>query len=272
MNRCLRLGLALLAIALGSVPVFAEPLQLTYQPEKGLRVPYLIKASATATQILPDGRRQAVDLTISLKRTDTVKEVSEGKYVVERRADDIVVKSDGRPMDIPEGLDGQSERVEFDSQGRITFDEESPFRKLPPMDLLAETMNFGEFIPFGPDPVELGDVWDASGHEDDPEGARVDKSVSEGSLVAVYEEDGMKVALIQQTVEFSGLFPGTGDNPDMRYQLSGSILQSNRVEDGCLLGIKGNMEISIEFLDKSGTGVLAQRYDDFTATLEVAEE
>ncbi len=272
MTRSLRFGLALCALALFGASALAEPVQLTYQPEKGLKVPYLIKASATAAQILPDGTRQSVDLTIEFNRVDAVKEVDGGRYVVERRARDISVKSNGRRMDVPEGLEGATELAEFDSQGRITFDEDSPFRNLPPMDLLAEAVNLVEFIPFSPEPVEPGDVWDASGHEDDPDGARIDKSVSEGRLIEVFDDDGMPVALIEQIVDFSGLFPGEGENLDTRYRMKGSILQSNRVEDGCLLGVKGNMEISIEFLDDSGKVVNALRYEDFTATLEVAED
>ena len=91
--------------------------------------------------------------------------------------------------------------------------------------------------------------------------------------MAIYESDGMQVALIQQHVDAEMLYKDTPqEGLNMRASLRAEILQSNRVEDGALLGIKGKLYQKIEVVSPQGATLLSIEMPDLEGTLRVAAE
>jgi hypothetical protein len=271
MRRSLTL-LSILVLA-GACRVRAEPVSLALDPEVGLRVAYDIESKGTVSGRLPNGQQAKFEVTMTARRVDVVKEVSEDKVIVERSLENLVYKQDGRAVTLP--VQGTiRERCAFDRQGHLLPSEDSPLSAMP-MPLL-QTLNLVEFIPFAPRPVEIGDTWDASEIDEGRavEGLKEEKSVSEAKLLETYESDGMQVSLLQQTVDSSIVLPAAEGAPSKgtRVAMKAKVLQSNRIEDGCLLGVKGRLSMSMDFLDKDGKPIASQRIDKLEATMRVAAE
>jgi hypothetical protein len=269
----MRHSLALLTILVlaGAFAARAEEITLKLDPEVGLRVAYDIEAKGTLVSRGPQGQQAKAPLTFTARRVDVVKEVSDTRITVERTLQDLVLKEDGRTVPLPQAGPFR-ETAQFDRQGHLIPSKESPLQGLP-IELL-QALNVVEFIPFAKDPVDVGDTWDASELDQDTGGAKQEKSVSEAELLQTYESDGMQVSLLQQTVDSAFLQPAPEGTPSkgMRISMQAKVLQSNRIEDGCLLGVKGVLSMTMEVLDKDGKPLVSNRIDNLEASLRVVEE
>lgn len=269
----MRRSLALLAILVlaGAFAARAEEITLTLDPEVGLRVAYDIEAKGTLISHGPQGQQAKAPLTFTARRVDVVKEVTDTRVTVERTLDDLVLKEDGRAVPLPQAGPIR-ETVQFDRQGHLIPGKDSPLQGLP-IELL-QALNVVEFIPFAKEPVEVGDRWDASELGQDTGDAKQEKSLSEAVLLETYDSDGMQVSLLQQTVDSAFLQPAPEGTPSrgMRISMEAKVLQSNRIEDGCLLGVKGILSMTMEVLDKDGKPLVTNRIDNLEATLRVVEE
>lgn len=270
MLRPIRL-LAPLALLMLLGAAYADPVGLRYDPEPGLRVSYDLEATATVSTRASAGQGGSAKVALTLRRTDVVESVTEDRVKLTRTLENIVLKQDGRPV---AGMPTAAIRysVEFDRRGQLVPGETPALDDLPMA--VQQALNLVEFIPFASEPVEIGDEWDASGIEPPKqEGVVEEKSVSEAQLVRQYDDDGMEVALIQQAVEGRYLQAAPEGTPSkgVRITMTADCLQSNRIEDGCLLGVKGTMSMSMDVLDAQGKVMLSNRIDELRATMRVAQ-
>jgi hypothetical protein len=262
----------LFVFGLALVPAFAEPVALALSPEVGLRVAYDIEAAGNVITRAASGQEAHAKVTVSLRRVDVVQSVTEERITVERTLSNIVIKQDGRVVPL-EGVSTVHSKVEFDRQGQVLPNEDAGLDKLPLA--VTQTLNLIEFVPFAPTAVENGDQWDASGIEtEQPKGVKEEKSVSKAELIDTYESDGMQVALLQQAVEsvFVQAAPEGTPSKGLRVTMKADVLQSNRIEDGCLLGVKGTLSMSMDLLDQNGKVILSNSIDGLHATAKVAAE
>lgn len=268
MRRSFVLSAVLLLAA--AYAAWAEPITLTLRPEAGLQVAYDLEAEGKVVIRGADGSQATVEFSMTARRVDTVKEVTEDRVVVERSLAKIVLKQAGRTVPLP-GESTVRETVTFDAQGVLQPRKDSPVDKLPQE--VQEVLNLLEVVPFAPEPVEIGDRWDASGAEETPAEIKITKSLSEAQLIETYASDDMQVALIQQMVDSAVTGPAPEGLPSKgtRSTMVAKVLQSNRIDDGCLLGVKGSLSTVTEILDNGGKPVVTKT-DQLEATLRVAAQ
>lgn len=277
----MRLGVvlgALVGIAVSAALWAADAVTLAYSPETGLRIPYDIHVSGHYKLRVTGQQTQEARLTLDARRVDIVKEVDGKKIVLQRTFEKAVLKRDGSKVELPDKVVGEPILYDVDSQAHVEPQKENPW----PNDIdrfFLEALNLVETVPFAPGEVEIGDTWDASMPSEKKERAGIHRVryKSEGKLVRLYESDGMEVALISQEVDSEFTIEpskGQGEGPPVspRVSLRGSILQSNRIEDGALLGIRGRLAERIEYVLPNGEVFATEEMPDLEGTLEVAAE
>jgi len=269
---------ALVAAVAAAALSAADSLTLAYTPEQGLRIPYDIHVSGHYKLRVTGQPTQDAKLTVDARRIDVVKEVDGKKIVLERTIEKAVLKRDGTKVELPDKVIGEPILFDVDAQAHVESQKEDPWPDGVDRFFL-EALNLVETVPFAPGAVEIGDTWDASMPSEKKEqpGVHRVRYKSEGKLVRVYDSDGMAVALIAQEVdsEFVADPPkGQSEGPPVspRVSLKGSILQSNRIEDGALLGIRGRLVEKIEYVLPNGEVFATEEMPDLEGRLEVAAE
>lgn len=263
---------AICAMVLAAIAA-AQAVNLAYKPEDGLRVPYDIAVQGT---VLLKARGQVVSeqkVSFSARRVDTVQRLTAKGVVLERRFERAVLEVDGKTQNWPAGFIGTGFLFDVDSRGRVKPQKESwlPAGVAP---IVADMLNVVETVPFAEGPVDYGDIWDASGSDEDtPSNVKEIRSRSDGRLLQIYESDGMEVALIEQVVDAEfRISPSAPDAPVTRVSMLAKVLQSNRIEDGCLLGIRGALSLRNELLAPDGSVAAAMEVPELRGTLQVAQE
>lgn len=266
-------GLAVPLIALFATALLAEPLTLVFQPEDGLEITYAMEAKGTRVTRVAGQAPVSADLEFRAKRVDAFQGRTGDKIAMTRTLKEVIFKEDGTRLEIPNTIRGKAIRFTADSRGNIMPVDKEWMQGAP--EGFADVLNLLETVPFAEGPVEIGAKWDASPPDDSEADADVEviKDVSEGQIVAVYESSGMQVALIQQHVDAEMLYKDTPQEGfNLRTAIRAEILQSNRVEDGALLGIKGKLSQRLEVMSPQGATLLVVELPDLEGTLRVAEE
>jgi hypothetical protein len=265
--------LAVPLIALLATALLAEPLALVFEPEAGLEITYDLEAKGTRVMRVPGQAPVTAKIGFKAQRVDAFEGPGGAKMAMTRTLKDIRLTEDGQRQEIPSSIRDKAVAFTADSRGNIIAVDKEWAAGAP--EGFGDILNLLETVPFGTGPVEIGDKWDASAPED-PDSksvAEIIKDVSEGQIVAIYESDGMQVALIQQHVDAEMLYKDTPqEGLNMRASLRAEILQSNRVEDGALLGIKGKLYQKIEVVSPQGATLLSIEMPDLEGTLRVAAE
>lgn len=259
-------------IALLATALLAEPLTLTFEPEEGLEITYELEATGTRTMRVAGQAPVTVDLAFSAERVDAFEAPQGDDIALTRTLRDISFTEDGSRQEIPSSIRGKAIPFTADSRGNIMAVNKDWAQGAP--EGFGEVLNLLETVPFGTGPVEIGDKWDASAPEDpdDSDKPEIVRDVSEAEVMAVYESAGMQVVLIQQHVDAEVVYvdsPQEGLN--LKAVIRAEILQSNRVEDGALLGVKGKLYQKYEVVSPQGATLLTIELPDLEGTLRVAE-
>jgi len=255
-------------LALAGQAVAGEPLTLRYAPEQGLSVKYDVKIEADL-QIRGGGASQSQALKLEGTLLETVKSVSGGRVVVTRQFTRLVAVAGGRSENAPSDVTNQVQTFTYNDRGELLNSSSSSAAEagpgMPnPVDFVAAGL---VRIPYAQAPVVLGDKWDASS------GLRImDDALSvdaEATLVGIYESAGMQVALTDTTLAASGTTQGGADAPSTTFTVKGGILQSTRIEDGAILGMRARMSVTSRFT-MGGMGSLEIVIDDLKMEVAVA--
>jgi len=274
-----RLPLSALVVAVACAALWAAgSLTLAYTPEKGLRIPYDIHVSGHYKLRVTGQPTKEAGLRLDARRIDVVKEVNGKSIVLERTIEKAVMKRDGTKVELPDKVVGEPMLFNVDSEAHVECQREDPWPEGTEM-FFIDALNLVETVPFAPGAVEVGDTWDASSpsdKEDQPFLHRLHMK-SEGKLLRTYDSNGMAVALIAQEVDsqlmIDPMMEQSASRPvSRRLTLRASILQSNRVEDGALLGIRGRLNEKIEYVLPNGQVSVTEEMPDLEGTLEVAAE
>jgi hypothetical protein len=273
MVRCALAVAVFLALALAAAVPSAEPMQLSYKPEKGLRIPYRIRAEGRVRIGPAKGERREVAIRLDARRVDVVTEAGGGRSVLQRTLESVEFRVGDEKQPVPEGLQATPRLYDVDSQGHVEPRGDTPWpAEVGPV--FPEIMNLLETVPFGPGPVDVGDTWDASApaEKQPPSGVQRRHSRSEGRLLDTYQSAGMEVGLIEQNVEADLRVTGSESSPSLNVTMSADVLQSNRIEDGALLGIRAKMREKLEYFRPDGRPALVMEITQLSASLEVAED
>lgn len=260
---------AFLAMALAGVVSADEPLVLRYTPDQGLKITYDLRVE-TSMQLKGGGATQAQNVTFTGVFVDTVKSNSGGRVVVTREFTKLSALIDGNVEDAPAAVMGQVQTFTYNERGELLSVSRSgpgatPSTVASPVDLIAAGL---VRIPAPEGAVRIGDRWDVSSGlqiVDDALGVR-----AEATLVDTYESEGMQVALTDTTFSASGTIQGGSDAPSTSMKLEGALLQSTRIEDGALLGIRARMEGTSRF-SLGDIGSIEVTIDDLKMEVSVAQ-
>jgi hypothetical protein len=260
----------IVAACLAGGLVAAEPTTLRYAPERGLEISYDIEIEADM-EMGGGGMSETQEMEFVGVFTDTVKRVSGGKIVVEREFDRFAAIIEGEEEEAPPGVVDQIQTYTFNERGQIQDIEVSGGDP----DMLGGAPNPMDFvaaglvrIPYPEGPVEVGDEWDITeGLTFVSEELDVEATAT---LVGFYESGGMQVALTDTAFAASGTIEGEQGGPDTTMSFEGAMLQSTRVEDGAILGMRARMDAKSVF-SMGEMGSLEVTIDDLTMEVRVTD-
>lgn len=256
----------------------SEPLTLRYETDAGLTVPYRFSVEGEIAISLM-GQTQKERIRISGSHVDRITSVQGNQRALERRIRELQAEVAGESQQIPSGASTEAETFVLDHLGRVvsraggaktTAPSGAP--GLSPTQLTPASF---VFIPFCEPPVKVGESWDNS-RSLQLIGEDLDVQATT-TLVATYESAGMEVALTQTVLTASGTVampdvPGApGPLPAISLSLKGAVLQSSRIEDGCLLGVKMTMDGKATISVPGGPGTMAVELQGLSGSLQVAE-
>jgi len=250
----------------------AEPLELRFHPEQGLAVTYEFTADGELTISMPGGTPEGHAIRASGKYTDRLVSVQGDLRKIERRVKSMTVEFGGQKQEMPTEVLAQVQTIVMDELG-VQVESQSAGKGAAagtdPMEILTAGLGF---IPFCEKAVKVGDEWDNS------KAMTVlskDLKVSATTtLESTYDSAGMQVALTQTEFRVEGSMKpaptqGPGPSPVMSVSLQGAILQSSRIEDGCLLGVKSIMSGNAT-MEMPGVGSMRMELKDINMRLQVA--
>ncbi len=285
-RRALRSGAAALLIAALAGLALGEALTLRYQPEQGLAVTYRGEASGTAVLTVM-GEKTTQKIGVAMEFTDRIRAVRGENRVLERAFRKMTLATDGQKEDAPDEVLKQERSYTLDPQGVVLAATTGDANGNPLSGMGFDPMSLDllpiVIVPFPEAAVSVGDSWDASESlvylGEESQGLKVTATTT---LVSVYESEGMQVALTQTEwsaegdleakVETRGQPPAGAPPipmPKVSVKFSGAVLQSSRVDDGCVLGRKSRVSGSASASMGEGMS-FSMQVRDWTSRLEVA--
>lgn len=263
---------AAVAVAVAST---AEPLVLRFHPEQGLTVTYEFTAEGELAVSMPGATPETHPIHASGEYTDKVVSVQGKLRKIDRRLKSMSVEFGGQKQDAPPEALAEAQTIVMDELGARVDDATAQKGKpaspsgADPVEILTAGLGF---IPFPETAVGVGDAWDNSTAM-----TLLSKDLrvaATTTLESVYESSGMQVALTQTDFRCegemkSGPTGGAGPGPVMTVSLRGAILQSSRIEDGCLLGMKSTMSGSAT-MEMPGVGSIRMELKNVNTRLQVA--
>jgi len=286
-NRALLGGTAgaLLLATIAGLAV-AEALTLRYTPEQGLAVSYKGEGSGTAI-LNAMGNKTTQKIGASMEFTDRIQAVQGENRVLSRTFQKMVLRTDGQNEDAPDEVLKQERSFTLSALGAVVEASNGGSAGNPMQGMGFDPMSLDLLpiivVPFAEKPVSVGDSWDTSksllylG-----EGGKGRNVKAQTKLVSVYESDGMRVALTQTEWTAEGDLdvnvvvqgePPAGapplPTPKVTIRFSGDVLQSSRIDDGCVLGRKSKVSGSANATMGEGVS-FSMQIKDWTSRLEVA--
>ena len=258
--------LAVPLIALLATALLAEPLALVFEPEAGLEITYDLEAKGTRVMRVPGQAPVTAKIGFKAQRVDAFEGPGGAKMAMTRTLKDIRLTEDGQRQEIPSSIRDKAVAFTADSRGNIIAVDKEWAAGAP--EGFGDILNLLETVPFGTGPVEIGDKWDASAPEDpdSKSDAEIIKDVSEGQIVATYE-DGCRSLIQHRMPRCSYMTRPRGLNRALRAE----ILQSNRVRTAPPRH-RRKLYQKIEVVSPQGATLLSIEMPDLEGTLRVAAE
>lgn len=276
-------AVSLLLVSLLGMAPLEGPTTLRYNPESGLAVHYS-GAVRGAIVISAMGQEKRSEFALAERHTDRVVSVTETERTLERTRESIEITAEGKSQKAPTEVLSRKESFVLNELGEIlrvvSTGQATPKGQgggiggLDPTDLAILPI---VLVPFPEQPVSPGDSWD-TGKALLVKDAEMPLDVAATTtLISVYESEGMQVALTQTDFTATGKLdatapPGTGVViPPGKVTFAGALLQSVRIEDGCLLGTKATFTGGVS-LELPGGPSMSIEMTDVTWQMEVAGE
>jgi hypothetical protein len=275
-----------LLLVVGIVPLLGlappdAPISLRYHPEEGLAVTYDGEIQG-AILVSVMGQANRLPFEMTERHVDRIVQAGEAGTTLEREVTAMAIKAEGKSQNAPAGVLGKKETYVLNELAQVirhtTQEQGTPkddaqgFAQLTSLAALPIVV-----VPFPSEPVSPGDTWDTSKYLMVTDAQMPLNVTATTMLISIYESEGMNVALTQTTFTATGSVTPTAPQspgaaaPTATISLSGSLLQSVRLDDGCVLGIKAKLSGGLELGVPGGTG-MSVKLDNVTWRSAVAGE
>ncbi len=267
---------------LGAAPP-EGPTTMRYDPEEGLTVHYAGEVKGAFVLSAPGAPQKRNEFAVSERHTDRIASVTETERTLERTRDALSITADGRTQKAPAELLNRKETYILNELAEVVRTIAPPQGAKPqapggsiglsPSDLALLPI---VMVPFAAEAVSPGDHWDTGKALLAPSEGLPLEVASTTTLISLYESEGMAVALTQTQFTASGRveIPSPPESPVKlppgKVSFEGQVLQSVRLEDGCLLGTKARFSGGVSLSMPGGISIGVE-LSDVTWQSEVVE-